>query len=88
MKQCYQTKTELKDIDLSPIIAYLNDYHEDNLLFLSNWFDRIIYMFHYLPEDAFTNLERQNACHILMQLKEILLEVHFKQNGWQYTRLE
>lgn len=76
-----QTKIELEAIDLSPFLDYLNEYHEGNLLFLSNWFDRAIYMLHYLPEDTFTAFERQNTCHILMQLKETLTEIHFKKNG-------
>jgi len=88
MKRKNQTKIELYEIDLSPIIRYVNEYHEGNLLSLSNWFDQAIYMFHYLPEDAFTRIERQNTCHILRQLKETLMEVYFKQNSWQYTRLD
>lgn len=88
MKSCAFTKMESKNIDLSPMIKYINEHHDGNLLSLSNWLDRAIYMFHYLPEDAFTNLERQNTCHILMQLKETLMEVHYKQNGWVYTRLD
>jgi len=82
-----QTKIELEAIDLSPFLDYLEEYHEGNLLSLSNWLDRAIYMFHYLPEDTFTNLERQNTCHILMQMKETLMEVYYKQNGWQHNRL-
>lgn len=88
MKQIAQAKPVLKEIDLSPIKKYINEYHEGNLLSLTNWLDRAIYMFHYLPEDGFTSLERQNTCHILMQLKETLMEVHYKQNGWQYTQLD
>ncbi len=88
MKSKNQTKMELRAIDLLPIIEYVNEYHDANLLSLSNWLDRAIYMFHYLPEDAFTNLERQNTCHILMQLKETIMEVYYEQNDWEYTRLE
>lgn len=88
MKKDAQTKAELRDIDLSPIITYVNEYHDGNLLSLSNWFDRAIYMFHYLPEDEFTRFERQNTCHILMQLKETLVKIHFEENGWEYSRLD
>lgn len=88
MKQDAQTKAELRDIDLSPIITYVNEYHEGNLLSLTNWLDQAIYMFHYLPEDAFTSLERQNTCHILMQLKETLMEVYYEQSDWEYNRLD
>ncbi len=82
MEDKNQTKIELEVIDLSPFLDYLDEYHEGNLLFLTNWFDRAIYMFHYLPEDVFTPFERQNTCHILMQLKETLTEVYCKQNGY------
>lgn len=87
MKSKNQTKIELEEIDLSPFLDYLHEYHEGNLLSLSNWLDRAIYMFHYLPEDTFTSIERQNTCHILMQLKETLMEIYFKENGWQHARL-
>jgi len=80
MKDKNQTKTEFEEIDLSLFLDYLDEYHEGNLLSLSNWLDRAIYMFHYLPEDTFTSLERQNACHILMQLKEVLINIYYKQN--------
>lgn len=80
-----QTKIELEAIDLSPFLDYLDEYHEGNLLSLSNWLDRAIYMFHYLPEDAFTSLERQNTCHILMQLKEILVEIYYREKSIRYT---
>lgn len=83
-----QTKKELVAIDLSPFLDYLDEYHDGNLLSLSNWFDRAIYMFHYLPEDTFTSLERQNACHILMQLKETFMEVYYNQSGQQYKGLD
>lgn len=88
MKSKNQTKMELMAIDLLPIVEYVNEYHDGNLLSLSNWLDQAIYMFHYLPEDAFTSLERQNTCHILMQFKETLMEIHFKENGLEYNRLE
>ncbi len=44
-------------------MPYVNEYHDGNLLSLSNWLDRAIYMFHYLSEYAFTEFERQNTCH-------------------------
>lgn len=80
MKQCHQTKTELKDIDLSPIIAYLDDYHDGDLISLSEWLNQAIYMFHYLPIDTFSELERQNVSHVLMELKEVVIEIYYNQN--------
>ncbi|NJB69896.1 hypothetical protein GGR42_000358 [Saonia flava] len=69
-----QTKIDLEEIDLSPFLDYLNECHEGNLLSLANWLNKAIYMFHYLPEDAFTALERQNYCQIFMELKFAALE--------------
>ena len=69
---------ELKASDLSPIIEYLNDYHEGDLLSLSEWLNQSIYMFHYLPIDAFSELERQDASHILMGLREAVIEVYIQ----------
>ncbi|GAB5473566.1 MAG: hypothetical protein Mars2KO_16650 [Maribacter sp.] len=83
-----QTKIDLEEIDLSPFLDYLEEFHEGNLLSLSNWLAQAIYMFHYLPEDVFTAHERQNMCHILMQLKETLVEVYYEQNGWQHSRFD
>lgn len=74
-----QTKIELGTIDLSPFLDYLNECHEGNLLSLANWLNKAIYMFHYLPEDTFTALERQNCCHILMELKYAALESYDNQ---------
>ncbi len=67
---------ELKVSDLSPILDYLNNYHEGDLLSLSRWLNQAIYMFHYLPSDAFSELERQNASHILMEFKEVIMEIY------------
>jgi hypothetical protein len=33
-------------------------------------------MFHYLPADTFSETERQNVCHVLMELKEAVLKIH------------
>lgn len=71
-----QTKIELDEIDLSPFLDYLDEYHEGNFLSLTNWLGRAIYMFHYLPEDTFTSLERQNTCYVLMELKDAVMEIY------------
>lgn len=40
------------------------------------WLNQAIYLFHDLPVDAFTSLERQNVCHILKQLNEVFVEIN------------
>ena len=38
-------------------------------------------MFYYLPEDTFSDLEMQNASHVLMGLKQALMEVYYHHNN-------
>ena len=68
---------ELKVSDLSPILDYLNNYHEGDLLSLSEWLSQAVYMFHYLPADTFSELERQNISHVLMGFKEVTMEIYY-----------
>ncbi len=65
-----------KELDLHPLLAYFEECHEGNLLSFAQWLDKAVYMFHYLPIDAFSELERQNTCHVLMELKEAVLKIH------------
>lgn len=65
----------LKPDDLHPLLAYFEECHEGNLLSFAQWLDKAVYMFHYLPIDAFSELERQNTCHVLMELKEAVLKI-------------
>ncbi|THV57181.1 hypothetical protein EZV76_15570 [Flagellimonas alvinocaridis] len=66
----------LKPDDLHPLLAYFEECHEGNLLSFAQWLDKAVYMFHYLPIDAFSELERQNTCHVLMELKEAVLKIN------------
>lgn len=68
---------ELKASDLSPILEYLNDYHEGDLISLSKWLSQAIYMFHYLPTDTFSDFERQNVSHMMMGLREAIMEIYY-----------
>lgn len=71
---------ELKVTDLSPILDYLNNYHEGDLLSLSEWLNQAVYMFHYLPVDTFSESERQNVSHVLMGLKEACKKAYFRKD--------
>ncbi|MBO0329904.1 hypothetical protein [[Muricauda] lutisoli] len=68
-----------KEINLLPLISYFEHCHEGDLLSFVQWLDKAIYMFHYLPVDAFSATERQNVCHVLMELKEAVLKIHMEQ---------
>lgn len=68
-----------KEISLLPLISYFEVCHEGDLLCFVQWLDKAIYMLHYLPVDAFTETERQNVCHVLMELKEAVMKMHLEQ---------
>ena len=62
--------------DLSPLLAYFEECHEGDLLAFAQTLDQTIFMFHFLPEDTFTCLERQNCCHVLMELKIAVMKIY------------
>lgn len=67
------------------MIHLINTYFDGNMFQLSRLLDRLIYMFHYIPEsDLFSQRERQDICFALMELKEALLEAFFEQQSKQY----
>ncbi|SFC28440.1 hypothetical protein SAMN04487891_108117 [Flagellimonas taeanensis] len=66
----------LKVTDLYPLLSYFEECHEGDLLSFTVWLDKAIYMFHYLPSDTFSETERQNVCHVLMELKVAVLKIH------------
>ena len=65
-----------KKLDLSPILSYIEKCHEGDLLSFTNSLDKTIFMFHFLAQDTFTDFERQNCCHVLMELKEAVMEIY------------
>ena len=67
-----------KEINLHPLLSYFEECHEGDLLSFTQWLDKAIYMFHYLPTDTFSETERQNVCHVLMELKEAVMEIYLK----------
>lgn len=69
-----------KSINLLPLLSYFEECHEGDLLSFTLWLDKAIYMFHYLPADTFSEAERQNICHVLVELKEAVLKVHCHDN--------
>jgi len=69
---------------LNPLLSYFEECYDGNLLSFAQWLDKAIYMFHYLPTDTFTDLERQNISHIFMEFKRVIMEIHSDNN--QYYR--
>ncbi|RIV68701.1 hypothetical protein [Flagellimonas aequoris] len=69
------------EINLHPLLSYFEECHEGNLLSFTQWLDKAIYMFHYLPTDTFSETDRQNVCHVLMELKEAVLKIHVEQHN-------
>ncbi|MEO9511815.1 MAG: hypothetical protein ABJN84_16950 [Flavobacteriaceae bacterium] len=71
----------LKVTGLHPLLSYIQKCHEGDLLSLTQSLDKTIFMFHFLPIDTFSDLERQNCCHILMELKEAVMEIYYNQKA-------
>ena len=65
-----------KELDLSPILNYIEKCHEGDLLSFSNSLDKTMFMLHFLAQDTFTDFEKQNCCHVLMELKEAVMEIY------------
>ena len=70
-----------KNEDLSSICDLVNNHFDGNLYQLSKFLDKSIYMFHYIPEGEFTELEIQRASFVLMSLKESILESFIEQQS-------
>lgn len=70
----------MSNIILLPLLSYFEECHEGDLLSFTQWLDKAIYMLHYLPTDSFSETERQNVCHVLMELKEAVLEIYRSQS--------
>lgn len=68
-------------INLLPLLSYFDNCHEGDFLSFTQWLDKAIYMLHYLPSDTFSEVERQNVCHVLMELKEAVLKIHLEQTN-------
>ena len=80
------SKTEAKD--LAPVAEYVNEVYGGNLLSLTQWLDRAVYMFHFISEDEnFSNQDKHGVVDSLMALKERLLEVHYRQRGVSFKRM-
>ena len=72
----------LKPKYLHPLLSYFDECHEGDLLSFTQWLDKAIYMLHYLPVDTFSEVERQNVCHVLMELKVVVMKIHVEQNNY------
>ncbi|WP_190808706.1 hypothetical protein [Flagellimonas sp. S3867] len=70
----------LKVTDLHPLLSYIQECHEGDLLSFTQSLDKTIFMFHFIPMDTFSDLERQNCCHVLAELKEAVMEVYLNNN--------
>lgn len=64
------------EINLLPLLSYFEECHEGDLLSFTQWLDKAVYMFHYLPLDTFSETERQNVCHVLMELKQAVIQIY------------
>lgn len=89
MNKVNETKKCLNQGDLHPIIEQIDKYYEGNVLILTEWLDRAIYMLHFIPcNGEFTELQRQNVCGVLLGIKESLMEAYFVNQGLGYEKFE
>lgn len=89
MNKVNETKKCLNQGDLYPIIEQIDKYYEGNVLMLTEWLDRAIYMLHFIPcNGEFTELQRQNVCGVLLGVKESLMEAYFVNQGLGYEKFE
>lgn len=71
--------------DLQPLIDHIEKYYGGNVLLLTEWLDRAIYMIPFIPEnDEFTILQKRNVCGAIFGIKESLIKAYFKLNEWDY----
>ncbi|MEQ5791828.1 hypothetical protein J4E06_12235 [Muricauda sp. NFXS6] len=70
----------MTNTNLLPLLSYFEECHEGDILSFTQWLDKAIYMFHYLPTDTFSEIERQNVSHVLNELKEAVIKIHIEQN--------
>lgn len=84
-----ETKNGLNQEDLRPMIEKIDKFYEGNVLILTEWLDRAIYMLHFIPCDGeFTELQRQNVCGVLLGVKESLMESYFVNQGLSYEKFD
>ena len=89
MNNTNETKNGLNQEDLRPMIEQIDKFYEGNVLILTEWLDRAIYMLHFIPCDGeFTELQRQNVCGVLLGVKESLMEAYFVNQGLGYEKFE
>ncbi|TNE56005.1 MAG: hypothetical protein EP338_01615 [Bacteroidetes bacterium] len=89
MSNTNEIKNGLNQEDLRPIIEQIDKFYEGNVLILTEWLDRAIYMLHFIPCDGeFTELQRQNVCGVLLGVKESLMEAYFEKQGWSYEKFD
>ena len=81
--------SKIENKDFAPVAEFVNEVYGGNLLLLTKWLDRAVYMFHYLPEEEdFSANEKRNAAYALMCLKERIMQAYFKQRGLEYVPMD
>jgi len=68
---------------LQPIIEYIERFYDGNVILLTEWIDRAIYMLHFIPADSeFSELQELNVCAVLFGMKECLFKCYFYNIMW------
>lgn len=87
MDKANRTEIELKLEDLTPIIEQIDKYYEGNVLIVTEWLDRAIFMLHFLPDDdEFSQLQKRNVCGVILGIKESLMQSYFENQSLEYEK--
>ncbi|MCR9173991.1 MAG: hypothetical protein NXI10_15920 [bacterium] len=87
MSKSNGTKIELKEEDLKPILEQINKYYDGNVLVVTEWLDRAIFMLHFIPDDdEFSQLQKQNVCGVILGIKESLMQAYFQNQALEYEK--
>lgn len=87
MDKSSRTKIKLKQEDLQPILEQIDKYYEGNVLVVTEWLDRAIFMLHFIPDDdEFSQLQKRNVCGVILGIKESLMQAYFENQGLEYEQ--
>lgn len=73
--------------DLGHLANYFNDMHNGDLIEIARHLDHIIYQLHYIPEGTVSPHSIQQNCFLLVNMRELLLEIHYTKSGKAFVRM-
>lgn len=85
MKQINTTNKPINKEDLKPIIECIERFYDRNVLLLTEWIDRAIYMLTlFLLTANFLNCKSKMYVEHYLVSKECLMKAYFNNQNWVY----